>query len=249
MSVTVSRYAGWPALWDLGDPGWGDPRFPHSAVLFCSHRHSIEWCCFSRVLAWLSLYNLPCQHLRWYNAITSESLLTILDWSHPSRGRFFLVFFFLEYGRCRSEARSLCEHKQLKVKMHKDTFGPVMQANQSNKNTTPNHHKDDPQIPQPDLRFVKKTAKLFFRPSPLRLSPGRHTVFVLMNELVKCMKQRPSLGSQKRSADHYAVRSLVRPINEKQHKLNKPKHEQNPQRNRHRSKDSSVGADNFAPMN
>ena len=28
------------------------------------------------------------------------------------------------------------------------------------------------------------TAKgLFFRPSPSRLSPGRHTVFVLMNEL------------------------------------------------------------------
>ena len=55
----------------------------------------------------------------------------------------------------------------------------------------------------------KKYFFLFFRPSPLRLSPGRHTVFVLMNELVKCMKQRPSLGSQKRSADHYAVRSLV----------------------------------------
>ena len=99
------------------------------------------------------------------------------------------------------------------------------------------------------LHILSPNFHTFFRPSPLRLSPGRHTVFVLMNELVKCMKQRPSLGSQKRSADHYAVRSLVRPINEKQHKPNKPKHEQNPQRNRHRSKDSSVGAGNFAPMN
>ena len=68
---------------------------------------------------------------------------------------------------------------------------------------------------------------LFFRPSPLRLSPGRHTVFVLINELAKC-KQRPSLGSQKRSADHYAVRSLVRPINEKQHKPNNPKTNKTP---------------------
>ena len=94
---------------------------------------------------------------------------------------------------------------------------------------------------------VQKTSLQFFfsRPSPLRLSPGRHTVFVLMNELAKCMKQRPSLGSQKRSADHYTVRSLVRPISEKQHKPNKPKNKQNTQRNRHRSKDSSVGADNL----
>ena len=29
----------------------------------------------------------------------------------------------------------------------------------------------------------KRATVLFFRPSPLRLSPGRHTVFVLMNEL------------------------------------------------------------------
>ena len=26
------------ALCDLGDRGWGDPRFPHCAVLFCSHQ-------------------------------------------------------------------------------------------------------------------------------------------------------------------------------------------------------------------
>ena len=85
----------------------------------------------------------------------------------------------------------------------------------------------------------------FFRPSPLRLSPGRHTVFVLVNELANCMKQHPSLGRQKRSVDHYAVRCLVRPISEKQHKQNKPKNKQNTRRNRHRSKDSSVGAGNL----
>ena len=41
MSIAVSSYAGWPALCDLGDPGWGDPRFPH--VL----------CCFLLTWAWL----------------------------------------------------------------------------------------------------------------------------------------------------------------------------------------------------
>ena len=92
---------------------------------------------------------------------------------------------------------------------------------------------------------LKAFLLFFFRPSPLWLSPGRHTVFVLVNELAKCMKQYPSLGSQKRSADHYAVRSLVRPISEKQHKQNKPKNKQNTRRNRHRSKDSSVGAGNL----
>ena len=39
---------------------------------------------------------------------------------------------------------------------------------------------------------------LFFRPSPSRLSPGRNTVFVPVNEL--CIAyQHPSLGSQKRA--------------------------------------------------
>ena len=88
--------------------------------------------------------------------------------------------------------------------------------------------------------------KHFFFPSfaSAALARSSHSV-ALMNELAKCMKQRPSLRSQKRSADHYAVRSLVRPISEKQHKPNKPKSEQNTQRNRHRSKDSSVAAGNL----
>ena len=34
----VSSYALLAALCDLGDPGWGDPRFPHSAVLLRSHQ-------------------------------------------------------------------------------------------------------------------------------------------------------------------------------------------------------------------
>ena len=66
-------------------------------------------------------------------------------------------FFFLEFGRCRSKARSLHEHKLSKRRLYKDTVGPYEQANRSRitkKHTRPPNH-DDPQIPQPDLRFVK----------------------------------------------------------------------------------------------
>ena len=43
----------------------------------------------------------------------------------------FLIFFFLEFGRCRAKARSLHEHKQSKRRLYKDTVGPYTQANQS----------------------------------------------------------------------------------------------------------------------
>ena len=67
------------------------------------------------------------------------------------------AIFFLEFGRCRSKARSLHEHKLSKRRLYKDTVGPYEQANRSRitkKHTRPPNH-DDPQIPQPDLRFVK----------------------------------------------------------------------------------------------
>ena len=40
MSVAVSSHAGWPALCDLGDPGWGDPRFP---LVLCCFAHTPAW--------------------------------------------------------------------------------------------------------------------------------------------------------------------------------------------------------------
>ena len=50
----------------------------------------------------------------------------------------------------------------------------------------------------------------FFRPTPLWLLPGRRTL--LCDERIKQMHiLYPTLGSRKWSADHYAVRSLVRP--------------------------------------
>ena len=65
------------ALCDLGDPGWGDPWFPHSAVLLHSHNGMAMWflclwfpCCLVS----------PYQYLSWYNAITSfSSIVTELD--------------------------------------------------------------------------------------------------------------------------------------------------------------------------
>ena len=65
-------------------------------------------------------------------------------------------FFSFGYGRCRTVARSLHEHKQSKT-----TFvqGPRRSRSagksQQIKQQKPNKQQDDPQIPQPDLRFVK----------------------------------------------------------------------------------------------
>jgi hypothetical protein len=66
------------------------------------------------------------------------------------------IIFFLAFGRCRTEARSLHEHKQSERHLYKDPGGPSKLANQNKpeKHKTNNH--DDPQIPQPDLRFVKR---------------------------------------------------------------------------------------------
>ena len=47
------------------------------------------------------------------------------------------------------------------------------------------------------MEFRRKS--LFFRPSPSRLSPGRNTVFVPLNELCKVLSS-PALGSQKRAS-------------------------------------------------
>ena len=93
--------------------------------------------------------------------------------------------------------------------------------------------------------FISTTLCDFFFPSfaSAALARSSHNV-VLMNELSKCMKQRPSLGSRKRSADHYAVRSLVRPVSKKQDKTKKPKSPQKPSENG-TDQDSSNGAGNL----
>ena len=39
------RYAWMAALCDLWDPGWGDPRFPHWALLLLSPSCMAPWCC------------------------------------------------------------------------------------------------------------------------------------------------------------------------------------------------------------
>ena len=52
-------------LCDLGDPGWGDPRFPHSTVLLCSH---CVWQVMLTLFVGFSLaavlFGLPYQHPR-----------------------------------------------------------------------------------------------------------------------------------------------------------------------------------------
>ena len=65
-------------------------------------------------------------------------------------------FFFLAFGRCRTEARSLHEHKQSERHLYKDPGGPSKLANPNKPEKHKTNTHDDPQIPQPDLRFVKR---------------------------------------------------------------------------------------------
>ena len=46
------------------------------------------------------------------------------------------AFFFLEFGRCRTVARSLHENKQSQRHLYKDPEGPEVQANHSKPKTT-----------------------------------------------------------------------------------------------------------------
>ena len=56
------------ALCDLGAPGWGEPWFPHSAVLLYSHLGMAMSVMF--VFSVLPLLYLPYQYKRWYKDIT-----------------------------------------------------------------------------------------------------------------------------------------------------------------------------------
>ena len=55
-----------------------------------------------------------------------------------------------------------------------------------------------PQTLESTTRRGARPSALFFRPSPSRLSPGRNTVFVPLNELCKVL-YIPALGSRKRA--------------------------------------------------
>ena len=88
----VSCYALTAAPCDLGDPGWGDPWFPHGALLLCSPWGMALWFCCSSLCF--------CCHTmsRWYNVIT---LALISPWTgtcHASVRLFcfgFLCFVFV----------------------------------------------------------------------------------------------------------------------------------------------------------
>jgi len=64
-----------------------------------------------------------------------------LSVSFPTCCSSAFVFFFLGFGRCRSEARSLHEHKLSKRCLYKDTVGPYEQANQDRNNKKPQDHQ------------------------------------------------------------------------------------------------------------
>ena len=76
------------------------------------------------------------------------------------------------------------------------THARVAKACNNNPETSPNNMVGDRAISKFGV-FVL-LCFCFFRPPPSRLSPGRNTVFVPLNELCKVLYV-PSLGSQKRA--------------------------------------------------
>ena len=83
--------AGPLALCDLGDPGWGDPWFPHSAVLLHSHDGMATWLLCLCVLSF-HVFAIPIPELiQCYHLISS--LVTELDRRSLSALRFWWVFF------------------------------------------------------------------------------------------------------------------------------------------------------------
>ena len=74
-----------------------------------------------------------------------------------------MMFFFLEFGRCRAKARSLHEYKLSKRRLYKDTVGPYNQANRRKKQQTKNtqNHQTTTTRKSPSQTCVspEKTAK------------------------------------------------------------------------------------------
>ena len=84
------------ALCDLGAPGWGEPWFPHSAVLLYSHLGMAMSVMF--VFSVLPLLYLPYQYKWWYKDITLthyRGYITGLPVTFPLLGLFCAVCFGL----------------------------------------------------------------------------------------------------------------------------------------------------------
>ena len=81
------------ALCDLGAPGWGEPWFPHSAVLLYSHLGTAMSVMF--VFSVLPLLYLPYQYRWWYKDITLthyRGYITGLPATFPLFGLFCVCF-------------------------------------------------------------------------------------------------------------------------------------------------------------
>ena len=112
-------------------------------------------------------------------------------------------FFSFGYGRCRTVARSLHEHTV------KTTFvqGPkVHKCRQikTNQKTHKTHNQDDPQIPQPDLRFVRKNSK---PDTPRGKSPNNKTH---NKDLPRDTADLPLCHTQKHAKINYPPRHSVK---------------------------------------
>ena len=89
------------SMWSR-DPGWGDPWFPHSAVLLPSldgMALCLLWFCF----LFICFLVLPYQYLSWYNAITSPSSV-VSELDHRS----LLIAFWCLF--CSNQMAALCMH-------------------------------------------------------------------------------------------------------------------------------------------
>ena len=68
------------------------------------------------------------------------------------------IFFFLEFGRKCSAARSCWIHKRWEKRYLAQLASTKTKGDPSHNQTGQQQKQDDPQIPQPDLRFVAKEA-------------------------------------------------------------------------------------------
>ena len=93
----------------------------------------------------------------------------LMQWRHPSYTKMGFkkfwgrTFFFLRHGRRRSKARFSHESKQcsrsfLNRNVDMDSCHISWDKSKQAKET-PTSNDDDPQIPQPDLRFAKKRGQ------------------------------------------------------------------------------------------
>ena len=82
------------ALCDLGAPGWGQPWFPHSAVLL----YSLLWCGDVCDVGLVSLFSVSPPYPIWVDTMLSSLFyLTLLNWP-ADHSPSLLVFFGLLFA-------------------------------------------------------------------------------------------------------------------------------------------------------